>query len=224
MRTHAYVWYDTADRGYGRRLSAYLMDNGVRQWWDRRENPPEQPDETVERMVASCGALVLVISRQTVNSPMAAELVALATGARKPIIAVVRERVVVPPSFQDVQCELMKRDRLPDLRLVDQLKDWTGFYLPADEDDRLGPPSFTGRVRRPLRRALVPAAPSRSARAATAARPQPVRSPANRAVGIVVVVAVLACVAWQPSLAAAAVRFVGSFIYGIVQFFRALFG
>lgn len=217
MATHAYLWWDEADQSYGRRLSAHLMQQGVRHWWDRRPTPVATgADQLVDRMMSTSGAFVAVVSRRSVTSARLRQLVELAARADRPVILLARERLVAPPELAEAQHEQVRRDAMPDLRLIEQLKDLTGYYLPKEDPE----PEFTPAA--PARRRRVLPVTRGTAPAKTVEAAPPARSKANRAVAIVVLVAVLACAAWQPAAAATAVGFVWSFFGGLVQFFRAL--
>ena len=203
MPTHAYLCFDAPDRGYGRRLAQFLIESGIRVWWDTRNELSDAIDETAKRMVTTCGALVVVVSKRSVRSPKLHRVLAAGEGTQRPIILLVIDNVTVPPSLLHLQRERIRMLGMPPSMIVEQLKDLTGLYEPSDEDDEFGPA------------AAAPA--SRAART-------PRISTGNKAVAIIVGIALIACVAWQPSAVGAVLGFAGSFVSGIATFFRALTG
>jgi hypothetical protein len=196
----AYLCYAKPDRSYVERLSMFLMDNGVPNWYDSSDDV-NQPSR---KLVAGCGVLLVVVSRRSVTTPVLQWTVARADEAHRPTICLMRSEVALPVLLQGRQRVPMRSNVMPSRMLLEQIRDLTGYYEPTDEELESTTSVPTPAPRRP--------------------RFQFRRNHLFTGFGML---GVAACAAWQPAaaltVAGAFVSFIASLAGGIATFFRALF-
>jgi hypothetical protein len=192
--------YARPDRSYVERLSTFLMNNGVPNWYDSSDDV-NQPSR---KLVEGCGVLLVVVSRRSVSAPVLKWTVTRADEAERTTICLMRAEVPLPVLLQGRQRVPMRSNVMPSRMLLEQIRDLTGYYEPSDEDLE----------------ATVPAAASISRRPRFQFR----RNHLYAGIGLL---GVAAFVGWQPTaavtVASAFVAFIGSLAGGIATFFRVLF-